>query len=986
MLRGLAAGVALIALVMMAGSRLLLPPDLLPGWILTVAFGAAALFAVAATVTLFAVEREVGSTVFLEVLPQNSVAMFVGKLLAAVVMTLGVLGGLLAVTYTSGTWPSSPTASVIASQGFLAIGEALVYGLLASLLCPQPLLAALIAIAATSFSAQLAMALTVPNAHGFTLQDYQNAVPGRVALVALVAGADVWLGLRWLQSLSAPRSVRHARTSSTTTVKRQGARSRRLGMFGRLLWQSIRQSWKATLAATVIGLGLMFTTELVSSGLQSSVPVYREHVPLSILFLPALFGALTFRADQRRLQYRFLAKHAGRPRMMWLSRQLTWLTPTVAWCLFVHVGAWLYGGSWFLESLRRMSWANYTFGIDSNGQWTVAMQLKAEQGLNVFLHVTLVFWMASLAAYALGQFLSLVLRSDVFAGLLALGGSIVILLWSYVSFAWQLSPVWFIAPLAIGLAFASWFRVPDWLVDRHGLGRWALPGLAAITPAVVAICCVPVQRAAQVHQLYPSDNLNNISIKELADRSREFQQIGREVADAYTILGNKLEASDFAPDEQLDRQLIDLSLTKCQLPEEAGLGGSPLSSRIERILQYALSRSNQLRTENLAASLDLLLAARRIEAQRLLGQQLWDAWERRQDLPETDAAQALVDWSTTPGQTTKLFKRALDELGEINRNWPNPSAAVMNHYLLAQAVIRGETAPGFLRDDNPDRWDQWLPYLANRFPGEASRAEKSLDILAACALDYVAGIQTAVSQLDLHPEHRLSERLCDRLVHSDFEESAAVIADGLGGRKRLRQRATTVAAAQTSYLAAEEFVRIGRLPLYAQNWVADLAMRRAERVRLALVAYHLEHGEYPDALEQLTPAYLGEWEISDPCAAGPFQYRPQGFELGIVQSRLYIQYPEYPDWHPPHTPVLWSVGPLMAVPAETIVEFAYSETGERVFAERESLDERGEPTDVEIHSEAVMMLEPTRYGWGRGHFWMPLPIDPPTDSAAVEQQ
>ena len=81
-----------LRLVEMAVSRLFLPREILPGWMLMSAFGAAALFAVAAAVTLFAVEREVGTTVLLELLPQNRAALFAGKVLAAVAMTLGVLG------------------------------------------------------------------------------------------------------------------------------------------------------------------------------------------------------------------------------------------------------------------------------------------------------------------------------------------------------------------------------------------------------------------------------------------------------------------------------------------------------------------------------------------------------------------------------------------------------------------------------------------------------------------------------------------------------------------------------------------------------------------------------------------------------------------------------------------------------------------------------------------------------------------------------
>lgn len=1015
MLRGLALGVIGLTLVEMVVSRFIAPPSSLSEWLLISAFGASALFAVAAAVTLFSVEREIGTTVFLELLPQNRVALFTGKVLAAVLMTLVVLAVLSASIYVTGHWPDAATAQVIAAQGSVAIVEALAYGLLMSLVCPQPLLAALLAIAAASLSSQLAMAVSAVSAQGFTLKAYQQATSARLMLAALIGVLDVSLGLRWLKPLSLPRRIRSRATDATASEYDLGLRLFRWGMLGKLLWQSVRQSWKAIVAATAIGLVLMFATDLIRMTLIGA------RQPLSLLFLPALYGALTFRADQRRLQYRFLAEHAGRPRMIWLSRQLTWLAPTITWCLVVHVGVWLVGHRLLLHRLGLLQSDNFVLGRSGDGQWNAALQMTVVHGYYQTLYVTALFWLASLTAYALGQFLSLVFRSDIFAGLLSLGGSMILLLWVYLMMAWQLPAVWFIAPVAVGLFLASWLRVPAWLIERRGLTPWIKPVLAAMVPAIVVLCFVPIERAAQVRgqyfapsldimhrrlshsrlfaqarsrsadspepdvlfdgweeqvqALYLPRTLPQISVDILAEATKHSQIRGSALADDYAVLAEELDTPGFLPNEEFDQRVLQLTLQDGRLTEQVARTGQP---NWRRLLLYALSRSKQLKPTDLSGSLDMLLAARRIGAQHLRGEDLSAAWDVRANLPATDSAQALVDWATDPNQAPELLKRAIDELSEINRNWPNPSAAVMNNYLAARAVVRGDTAPSFLTDKQRDRLENWLPYLANQLPGEASRAERALDILAACALDYFAGLDVELANIDGTTNESSAQRFRARLQPWYLDDPTSfVVSDGLETGPHVWERAKLVRAAQTSYLAAEEFIRFNELPSYAYHWIADLAQRRAELVRLALIAYRLDHGQYPEALDELVPEYLTEREISDPYAAGPFEYRREGFDHWILNEYFYQER----AWYPPHTPVLWSIGPSEAKPREEVVEYILSESGARVPTERQPQEDLDRLSPDEFHTETVTKLEPTTRQGGWGHFWLPLPVDLPAAEA-----
>ena len=55
---------------------------------------------------------------------------------------------------------------------------------------------------------------------------------------------------------------------------------------------------------------------------------HRIDLPIPVwlaLFLPALLGALVFRADQQQDHRLFLTARAARPRFVWLARHFVWL-------------------------------------------------------------------------------------------------------------------------------------------------------------------------------------------------------------------------------------------------------------------------------------------------------------------------------------------------------------------------------------------------------------------------------------------------------------------------------------------------------------------------------------------------------------------------------------------------------------------------------------------------------------------------------------
>jgi hypothetical protein len=194
-------------------------------------------------------------------------------------------------------------------------------------------------------------------------------------------------------------------------------------------------------------------------------------------------------------------------------------------------------------------------------------------------------------------------------------------------------------------------------------------------------------------------------------------------------------------------------------------------------------------------------------------------------------------------------------------------------------------------------------------------------------------------------------------------------------RRRLQPRVDRVMAAQSSYLAVEELRFVPFLGSAVARWIDSIARRRVERVRLALVAYRLDRGEYPESLAALSPNYLPAADFQDPFAAGPLQFRHEGFELPFLQfvanGRL----------HPPNAPVLWSIGKTALTPKERSSYIQFRDDGTIAGF----LDSRDADQDSVRH-ERFLQLTPTEQFFvpDRASFILTLPTKFPNETSDEE--
>jgi hypothetical protein len=516
--------------------------------------------------------------------------------------------------------------------------------------------------------------------------------------------------------------------------------------------------------------------------------------------------------------------------------------------------------------------------------------------------------------------------------------------------------------------------------DRSDIARWAGPIAVFVLPTALAIVFLPAKRMAQLDAQHLADASLADSFPHFsADQAEKQSNLGSRVADEYVRIQHEIYSASEADTARFDDEIKKLSRAECRLLRSNFDGNfDPTLSDILQIIRHCCQRAASLQEEDLDAALEMLLTARRIEAQLNAGRfvsSMSTYWRDQQERQEVTArtAKPLVDWATAPGQTPQRIKRAIEKLAQFDRRESAPTTAIMNDFLRARAVVRGDAPPKFVQYQW--RWEDWLPFIANRVPGEAQRAEKALEIMAAVAVNYTLAAENTLNILDqaAKTQQRRSTELAALwrmgmrdAVERDFKTTVISTVESFFNARSARliqRRISALHAAESSYLAADEFRIYAWLPANVAQWVADVAWRRGERVRLALIAYRLENGAYPASLDALVPAYLTSLDIYDPFAGSPFGYRPEGFPQWLGPNEFYSRRAV-----PPYTPVIWSIGAAAATFQEGNAWVEYDPDGNPL----DVVFDVNRETTGEIRPEKILTFQRTEYG-AQGHFWMQLP-------------
>ncbi|MEO2045351.1 MAG: hypothetical protein ABGX16_02115 [Pirellulales bacterium] len=818
MLRGFWLTVGLLGIVeQYVSSQLMFDTHAVPGWMFASAWGAAALYAVGASVTMFSAESEDGTREYLQQLPGRWPPLLAGKLTSGVVSALA-LAGVLCITgwmVAGGQWPATAAIQTGLAIGGVAVLETIAWGLFFSLQLRQPLLAAIATIGAASVGVQLAIRFTPNSQQAFTAAAYAGAVPNRLLLIGFVLVVDVWLAARWLRpqlNLKQIKSIRlDTRTSSPNTVLSNEFSThaphfykQRRRMIIRLLWQTWHDSWKIMLAVVPLALFLMVGMGLPAIVMNQTTPGFDLPTALGgSLFLPALFGALVFRADQRSSHREFLAAHACRPRYLWLVRHMVWLVGLLMVGILINLGIGISMGIGVQHSIQgvlRYGYGGYFFTgfhLDNplEARWSFSQLLDHQIALA--WRFTSIGWASFFTAYSLGQLCSLLLRREVLAGFLALLISILLSVWVYVVAIWQLNPWWFVLPLGVGAMLASWLRMPGWLVGRNSGRAWLVPFTLVAIPVAIFALMLPKARLDQLNNLSPKYHYFGVSLPKAVDQFESQKKRGQKTADAYmqldtAILPLEEAAQDVTVDGKSWGELpnVDSSYggeivfgenrSELWTPEQR-----ELAKKLAAKMQLAYIRANQPVIEDLIElsqrpfcyfpvavllndycllddlkelllvdaqqlqvngkldlALDRYLALLRIESHELNGQStFWVSQKLKETKRSRTIENAMVEqWATHPDQTCARLREAIDKLNACPALLTRPADAILVEWQRIHAIVLGTELPSIFSHENTQpRWSDYLAWLANKLPQERQRALVALDRNTSQTLNYLTG-------------------------------------------------------------------------------------------------------------------------------------------------------------------------------------------------------------------------------------------------------
>ena len=630
--------------------------------------------------------------------------------------------------------------------------------------------------------------------------------------------------------------------------------------FGRLLWQTLR------LNAGILLAGLALPAVLVLAALVAGNLVG----PFIAWLPPALFAALASTAfwnDQRLGRYRFFHQHPASARTLWVARVLPWLTVAMVVGVAFQVTIQTIFAS---DLLQRTDPTYWSFRITeyNNRDWLHGLFLQSPSaGLLMF----------GLAA-AMGAFCSLAFRSGIVACFAAVVGQAgMVLVANYLTWLGG-NLIWCLAPVAFGLLWAGWWSAPRWLNQRV---TWT-SRLGVATGLVVASCCsiglLATWRAQEIDSLIvPTELMISRSISGLPSPNQPATRenfTAPRVTESIRYRAEQIETA---------RELVTFL--------------APLREQSQKWNAWQLWDSffgvdfNPLSVENsgdklqrfIVSDLHERIARGELEAARENLRLLLWIDSLYAPFPESnngfvELSEAINAWSVAPGQTPQLLQSFLSELqnGDLLR----PTLLLVYAERIAAELRRPWSFPTPAESE-----------VVNLRPGAVGRYQLGLAL----------------------PWERIR---CAALI----ERQAEFLRNDFG---RLYREFANNPIPENFYIYhhdrfLEQSNKLGNTSPVAFNLAgeiselfSDLQIRNWLMLRLALLAYHLEHGGYPESLQPLSVYFGSNQPRLLQSLSKVVVYLPRGSEFHLVWNDR--QNEEQPVFVP-HTPVLLPIRSLESRP------------------------------------------------------------------------
>lgn len=767
------------------------------------------------------------------------------------VMLPGSLLNPVGILWRQGTiWKLTATAAV----------EAVAWGILFALVCRRDRWAVVLAAAAGFLNCQLVTFLNAAvTIHARTvmmdLDPWLLASPLRLGVAASVLAVDVWLALRWQAGL------KHATIIDSRADAEPGS------SLSRLIWQEWRQAWR-TLFVLIAVMVFVLTANGAAGEAQFGM---REPIAIGLVaILASLMGSCVFLAEQEGQQFRFFADRGVGLRVVWLSKLAVWLPVAVIATHAIGFMA-LFGAVGPIEVHR----------------------IARAYDLNSLAPIP---WIA----FACGQLASMLIARGLVAGFVGLVLSGVVIAWHWLMLRLGVPLWWSVAPIPAALLAETWFRAPDWLLERCGRRPWLRLAAALFVPFVALSGSVAAYRVLEIPGGGPGFSPAEFVRPVTAEERETAELYGMAVAAIRPLPTDEIpfdanDDSQFARDgwdhaTPLDRawvernhhaieRLLEISWRPaCAFGDGGGSDELPAISRSHGLSNYGLKLllldARRLESEgDLDAALERYLSVVRISHHvatrgHLMGygQMMEHFVNRRMPL-----------WAAHPDQTTDRLRRAIRELESLARAAPTPSDAIKAEYLARRHDL--DEGPGPSLNPPGFREDEAIRFMLRRLlPFEQARAHRLLDCQTQQAIEKLDTVTAAMARDDWVV--RWFGDGANNATRVNFHEWA-----GIGAWQR-----TTATD-----------VTMGDSGSWASLAALDETQRRALRLILAIKAWQIEHGELPKSLDQLVPAYFDRVPL-DPWTGEPFGYEPAGFPIAFEfeqPARFTARLGQ---------PILWSAG------------------------------------------------------------------------------
>jgi hypothetical protein len=783
------------------------------GLLIVIGLGWSVLNAFAVGAGVFAAEREANTQVFLDTLPVGRKMLWTSKVSFALGTTVGLalaLAALGALGTTQRDPSEYPKEMLLQGIGILLL-EAVAWSLLWSVMLGSALQAAVAGMGTVSL-----LNVLLSLRPGVRYSMVWSAFPG-----ARLQLAGVALLVSWVVFTRAPR---RGRSSSVV----MGLAAQPGPRFGRLVWETLRESWRTWLLLTVAWGGLMLALWLALTR-ESNRP---DEPWIAFGFLTGVLaaGVSVFGPANRTRNYRFLAYHGVSPGLVWTAKLTVW--------------------SVFMTALVLVSAVALFLGTRRSDQ--ELLQLLAAGG-----PVIEAFVIAVLA----GQ----VLKRSITAWVVAFLAVLLVALAQLGLSVAKMVPMASLVLLPLLLLAISRAWASDWMNDLRGIARWVRLAAMLGSTAVLLVALYVGYRAWSVPDVGSPFPLRPAALSPAAIAPDQ------DAALDYTRILAELKALDHAANSGIT---ADESKERLPTPEDLvqfvrSSGQANLKpavawwnarrALIEPIRQAAakpearfpsrvfFSSGVDSRIEELRSVVVLLGVD---NFQRRSGRDLAGAWDdiltvfrmaaqidRTHGFVETIHAlrwrtQALewaLAWAGDPRQTPAQLRSALTDFRTLPKLVP-PAVILEAEYRLDERTLRRE--PEVLVNMLVGDSIQWS--LLRKLVTPWWERERAVRVLR---LDFARQLRLAA----LEPWQQPSDERIRRAELDWYVESTPL------------------------------FRPLAAFSTYGRH-TPTLLSRAFEQVA-ALRVWQLEHdGHYPETLEALVPGLLPSLP-RDPYSGGPFGYR-----------------------------------------------------------------------------------------------------------------